>query len=72
MLKYCYENKSNNAWSHGLRYLWRSFILNQQTGLMIEASASWLFVFPVLIYTAMSGPKSGAIVGIAMALMTFC
>ena len=32
--------------------------LNQQTGLMIEASASWLFVFPVLIYTAMSGPKS--------------
>ena len=45
--------------------------LNQQTGLMIEASASWLFVFPVLIYTAMSGPKSGAIVGVAMALMTF-
>ena len=38
---------------------------------MIEASASWLFVFPVLIYTAMSGPKSGAIVGVAMALMTF-
>ena len=38
---------------------------------MIEASASWLFVFLVLIYTAMSGPKSGAIVGVAMALMTF-
>ena len=26
MLKYCYENKSNNAGSYGLRYLWRSFI----------------------------------------------
>ena len=45
--------------------------LNQQTGLMIETSASWLFVFPILIYTAMNGIFCGIVVGITMALMTF-
>lgn len=44
--------------------------LNQQTALMVESSASWLFAFPVLIYTAMSGLKMGAIVCIAMGFMT--
>lgn len=46
-------------------------LLNQQTALAIETSASWLFVFPVLIYTAMNGVKPGGVCTIAMALMTF-
>ena len=32
--------------------------LNQQSALMIESSASWIFAFPVLIYTAMNGVKT--------------
>ena len=44
--------------------------LNQQSALMIESSASWIFAFPVLIYTAMSGVKMGALVTICMGLMT--
>lgn len=45
--------------------------LNQQAALMIEASASWIFVFPVLIYTAMNGAKLGLITCTAMGLITF-
>ena len=37
---------------------------------MIESSASWIFAFPVLIYTVMSGVKMGALVTICMGLMT--
>ena len=44
--------------------------LNQQSALMIESSASWIFAFPVLIYTAMNGVKMGALVTICMGLMT--
>lgn len=44
--------------------------LNQQSALMIESSASWIFAFPVLIYTAMSGVKMGALVTVCMGLMT--
>lgn len=44
--------------------------INQQTALSIETIVPWIFVFPVLIYTAQSGPKLGMIVAIAMALMT--
>ena len=44
--------------------------LNQQSALMIESSASWIFAFPVLIYTVMSGVKMGALVTICMGLMT--
>lgn len=45
--------------------------LNQQTGMTIETSASWIFIFPILIYTAMYGAKTSSLVAIAMALMTF-
>ncbi|MBB5182406.1 DUF2232 domain-containing protein [Catenisphaera adipataccumulans] len=45
--------------------------LNQQTGLMIESSASWLFVLPILVYTAMYGAKVAGIAALAMCLMTF-
>lgn len=44
--------------------------LNQQSALMIESSASWIFAFPVLIYTAMSGVKMGVLVTVCMGLMT--
>ena len=44
--------------------------LNQQSALMIESSASWIFAFPVLIYTAMSGVRMGLLVSVCMALMT--
>ncbi len=45
--------------------------LNQQTGLMIETSASWIFLFPILIYTALYNYRVASIVAIAMGLMTF-
>lgn len=45
--------------------------LNQQTALTIESGASWIFAFPILIYAAMYGSKSGSIVAISMVLMTF-
>lgn len=44
--------------------------LNQQTALLVETSASWLFVFPILVYTGMNGGKPGFLVGSAMACMT--
>ncbi len=45
--------------------------LNQQSALMIESSASWIFfAFPVLIYTAMNGVKMGVLVTVCMGLMT--
>ena len=44
--------------------------LNQQSALMIETSASWIFAFPVLIYTAMQGYKIGLLVSLCMAIMT--
>lgn len=44
--------------------------LNQQTALAIESLANWIFIFPVLILTAMDGIKSGFIAGIAMAFIT--
>jgi hypothetical protein len=43
---------------------------NQQTALAIETSASWLFAFPILIYTATNGARISSIPAVAMALMT--
>lgn len=45
--------------------------LNQQTALTIETTASWVFVFPILIYTAQSGVKAGLVTCISMGMMTF-
>ena len=45
--------------------------LNQQTAFAVESFANWIFIFPVLILTAMDGIKSGLIAGIGMALITF-
>ncbi len=45
--------------------------LNQQTGMAIETGASWIFIFPILIYTSMYGMKVSSIVAVSMALMTF-
>ena len=44
--------------------------LNQQTALFIESGFSWIFVFPILIYTAKSNGYAGFICTIAMALET--
>ncbi len=44
--------------------------LNQQSALMIETSASWIFAFPILIYTALSGFKIGLLVSFCMGIMT--
>ena len=46
-------------------------LINQQTALSLETAAPWVFVFPVLIYTAQSTPYAGGLVAIAMALMSF-
>ncbi|MCF0106046.1 MAG: DUF2232 domain-containing protein [Holdemanella sp.] len=46
-------------------------LLNQQTALTIETAASWVFVFPILIYTATSTIQMGAIACVAMAFMSF-
>lgn len=45
--------------------------LNQQTALTIETTASWIFVFPVLIYTAMNGFQPGLTVALCMGVMSF-
>lgn len=44
--------------------------LNQQTALFIESGLSWVFVFPILIYTAKSNSYAGFICTIAMAFET--
>lgn len=46
-------------------------LINQQTALTIEATASWIFVFPMLIYGAISSTYMSVLVAIAMALMSF-
>ena len=46
-------------------------LINQQTALTIETSASWIFVFPMLIYAATSTTYMSGLVAIAMALMSF-
>ena len=46
-------------------------LLNQQTALTVEAAASWVFVFPILIYTATSNIQMSTIACIAMAFMSF-
>lgn len=44
--------------------------LNQQTALFIESGLSWIFVFPILIYTAKSNSHSGFVCALAMGLET--
>ena len=44
--------------------------LNQQTALFIESGLSWIFVFPILIYTAKTNKQAGMIGMIAMGLET--
>ena len=44
--------------------------LNQQTALFIESGMSWIFVFPILIYTAKTNSQAGLISTIAMGLET--
>jgi hypothetical protein len=46
-------------------------LVNQQTSLTIETSMSWIFVFPILVFTAMYGPKVSGAAAIAMGLMSF-
>lgn len=46
-------------------------LINQQTSLLLESSFSFIFSFPVLVYTAMFGWKNGLITGFSMILMTF-
>lgn len=46
-------------------------LINQQTAMTIETTASWIFVFPVLIFAATSTPQMSVIVAIAMGLMSF-
>ena len=46
-------------------------LLNQQFALFIETSFPWIYVFPVLVYTAKTSTKPGFIVMISMLLMTF-
>jgi hypothetical protein len=45
--------------------------LNQQTALSIETAAPWLFIFPLLIYTAQSSFYAGCICCAAMFFETF-
>ena len=46
-------------------------LLNQQTGLMIEASLSWVFIMPILLYSASQGVRAGLVTGISMGLLSF-
>lgn len=46
-------------------------LFNQQTGLAIEASISWVFIVPILLYTAAQGVYAGFVTGIGMALISF-
>ena len=44
--------------------------LNQQTALFIESGISWIFVFPILIYTAKTNSYAGLICALAMGFET--
>ena len=44
--------------------------LNQQTALFIETGFPWIFVFPILIFTAKSNGYAGFICTVAMAFVT--
>ncbi|MBP3853662.1 MAG: hypothetical protein J6D18_03745, partial [Erysipelotrichaceae bacterium] len=46
-------------------------LVNQQTALTVELSAPWIFSFPILIYTAMTGTSICLIVAFSMVLITF-
>lgn len=46
-------------------------LLNQQTGLAIEASISWVFIVPILLYTAAQGVYAGFVTSIGMAALSF-
>lgn len=46
-------------------------LLNQQTGLMIEASLSWVFIMPILLYSASQGVRAGLVTVISMGLLSF-
>lgn len=46
-------------------------LLNQQTGLMIENSLTWVFIFPIYIFAAMSTPAAAGCAAASMALLTF-
>lgn len=46
-------------------------LINQQTSLLLESSFSFIFAFPILVYTAMFGGKYGLVTGFSMILLTF-
>lgn len=46
-------------------------LLNQQTGFAIESMLSWVFILPLLLYTAKEGGYAGFVTGIAMGLLSF-
>lgn len=46
-------------------------LLNQQTGMMIEASLSWVFIMPILLYSASQGIRAGFVTAISMGFLSF-
>lgn len=46
-------------------------LFNQQTGLLIESMMNWVFILPILIYSAKAGPYPGGITAFSMAILSF-
>ncbi len=46
-------------------------LINQQTAFTIEATFSWIFAFPMLIYAATASTQMSLLVAFAMGLMSF-
>ncbi|MBM6830578.1 hypothetical protein [Faecalicoccus acidiformans] len=46
-------------------------LFNQQNGLLLESMLNWVFIIPIMIFTAKAGPYPGAITGLSMAILSF-
>ena len=46
-------------------------LFNQQTGLLIESMMNWVFILPILIYSAKAGLYPGGITAFSMAILSF-
>lgn len=46
-------------------------LLDTQTGLLMESMMNWIFILPILFYTAKEGVYPGFITAVAMGILTF-